>query len=98
MNNYMVNVVLPKELNEEFISLIPRQRAHVDLLMSEGIITSYSLAKDRSRLWLTVAAASQEDVIRIMNDFPLIKFFTLEIRELLFHNHAGLVLPQMSLN
>lgn len=98
MNNYMVNVVLPNELTEEFISLIPRQRAHVDLLMSEGVVTSYSLAKDRSRLWLTVAADSQQDVIKIMNDFPLIKFFTLEVRELMFHNHAGHVLPQMSLN
>ena len=98
MNHYMVNVILPKELNEEFISLIPRQRAQVNELMDEGIVTSYSLARDRSRLWVTIAAESEEEVIKIMNDFPLIKFFTLEIRELMFHNHMRLTMPQMSLN
>ena len=98
MNNYMIDVVLPRELNEEFISLIPRQRAHVNALMNEGIITSYALAKDRSRLWITMDAGSKEDVVKILEEFPMIKFFTLEIRELMFHNHAGLVLPQMSLN
>ena len=98
MNNYMVDVILPGVLTEEFVSLIPRQRAHVDTLMNEGIITSYALSKDRSRLWITLGAESNEGVLKILHGFPMIRFFTFEVRELMFHNHAGLIFPQMSLN
>jgi hypothetical protein len=98
MNNYMVDVHLPAVLTEEFISLIPRQRAHVDELMAEGVITSYALTENRSRLWITVSAGSREQVMKVVKGFPMIKFFTLEIHELMFQRLAGFVLPQMSLN
>jgi len=98
MNNYMVEVELPTDLTEEFLALIPRQRAHVDSLMNEGIITSYALAKDRSRLWITMDAKTDQEVQNVMRSFPMVRFFSFEIRELMFLNRTGFVLPQMSLN
>ncbi len=98
MNHYMLNIALPARLTEEFVLLIPRQRAFVNEKMTEGIITSYSLAKDRSRLWTTIAAESEGGVMAVVNEFPLRKFFKVEVVELLFHDHVGVILPQMSLN
>ena len=94
----MVHVTLPDQPTEEFISLIPRQRAHVNNLMREGIITSYALAQDRSYLWITMLAETPQEVFGIINEFPMRKFFSVEIRELMFFNHASLIIPQMSMN
>ena len=98
VNNYMIEVELPEDLTEEFLALIPRQRAHVDALMNDGIITSYALSKDRSRLWITMDAKTHEEAKNVMRSFPMVKFFSFEIRELMFLNRTGYVLPQMSLN
>jgi hypothetical protein len=98
MNNYMVEVELPRDLTEEFLALIPRQRAHVDALMKDGIITSYALSKDRSRLWITMDAKTDDEVQNVMRSFPMVKFFDFEVRELMFLNRTGFILPQMSLN
>ncbi len=98
MNHYMLNITLPARLTEEFVLLIPQQRAFVSEKMRDGIITGYSLAKDRSRLGTTIAAESKEDVMAVANEFPLRKYFRVEVVELLFHDHVGVILPQMSLN
>ena len=47
MNQYLFDITLPEELTEEFVSLIPRQRAHIETLMVKGVVTSYGLAFDR---------------------------------------------------
>ena len=80
------------------MALIPRQRAHVDGLMNEGVITSYALTQDRSRLWITIVAESTDHVLDLLRGFPMIKFFSFEVRELMFHNRAAAPLPHMSLN
>jgi hypothetical protein len=43
-------------------------------------------------------AKTGEEVQNVMRSFPMIKFFTFAIRELMFLNRTGFVLPQMSLN
>ena len=61
MNEYLITVELPADLSEEFIALIPAHRHRVNELMQEGIITSYSLAADRRRLWTTLIASGEEE-------------------------------------
>ena len=60
MNQYMIDIDLPSTPTEEFIELIPSQRAHVNTLMAESKIVSYSLSMDRSRLWVIVNAETSE--------------------------------------
>ncbi len=97
MNQYLFDITLPDHLTEEFISLIPIQRAHIDSLMVKGLVTSYGLAFDRSRLWVTLLAESEEAAHHLLNTFPLHKFFQATLYPMAFHN-MSLSLAKVSLN
>lgn len=98
MNTYMICIDFPTELTHEFISLIPKQRTRVDELMDEGKILHYSLAIDRSKLWVTVVAQSENRALDIIASFPLIHFMKPEIFELAFHNSISNDLPKLIMN
>jgi muconolactone delta-isomerase len=98
MNDYMVTVTLPGEFTDEFLAMIPSQRAHVNHLMQKGILTSYSLAKDRTLLWATFISNSREEVMRLVSEMPLYRYMEVEIRELAFSNMPVRALPAVSLN
>jgi len=98
MNEYMAHIALPADPPEEFISLIPRQRLHVNRLLNEGVLTSYSLAFDRSRLWVTICAPSEQEAVGIVARFPLFRWMEVEIEELMFRNTVVTAMPLVSLN
>jgi hypothetical protein len=98
MNPYMVIIKLPSELTEEFVLLIPKQRAHIDRLMDEGKILQYSLAADRTCLWVTVVAESETKVRELLSTFPLIDHMSPAIMELAFHNSVSNELPKLIMN
>jgi len=98
MNSYMITAVFPQALGDEFLSIIPEQRAHVDTLLQNGTIRSYAVAKDRSFLWTIIVAESEEEASSIVDGFPLRKFMTVKVKELLFASSPATILPQMSLN
>ncbi len=98
MNEYMICITLPDTFTEEFISLIPEQRTYINNLMHKGIVTGYSLALDRSRLWVTMLRQSEVEVEQTLITFPLYKFFRYEIYELAFCNEPILSLPLVSMN
>jgi hypothetical protein len=47
MNQFMADITLPVQFDQEFVSLIPRQQAHINDLMDQGTVTGYSLSLDR---------------------------------------------------
>jgi muconolactone delta-isomerase len=94
----MVIIKLPNELTEEFVLLIPKQRAHIDRLMDEGKVIQYSLAADRTYLWVTVVAESERQVMDILATFPLIHYMSPIITELAFHNSVSNELPKLIMN
>lgn len=98
MNPYMVIIKLPGELTEDFVLLIPKQRAHIDKLMDEGKILQYSLAADRTYLWVTIVAESEQKVMDILATFPLIGYMSPVITELAFHNSVSNELPKLIMN
>lgn len=98
MLQYMININLPEILEEDFIALIPEQRAHIDTLMSEGIVTSYSLSLDRSQLWVTMVGDSEKRVEKVLRSFPIADYIGYEIIQLAFHNSASVFFPSLSLN
>ncbi len=98
MNTYMIDIKLPEEMTEEFLSLIPKQRACVDKLMDVGKILQYSLSYNRSQLWVIMIAASKKSVKDIILTFPLIKFMQPTITELAFHNSVSNDLPKLIMN
>lgn len=98
MHQYMIDINLPSYFDEEFISLIPSQRNLVDRLMQQGVLESYSLALDNSKLWITLNSKSESNVVKLMKTFPLIKYMKYTIFKLAFHNQASLKFPNLSLN
>jgi hypothetical protein len=98
MNEYMVIVKFLTGFTEEFVALIPRQRAEINRLMEKGILTSYSLTIDRSTLWLTLLATSMEAVHQTMRIMPLHPFMQYEISELMFHNAPVYAPMRFSMN
>ncbi len=98
MNQYMVIMTLTEVVNDEFILLIPRQRARINHLLDDGVVRSYSLALDRSRLWAIIQGKSAEEVMNIVAEFPIRKFVDVEIAELEFHNTTISALLAVSMN
>lgn len=94
---WIVEFDLP-EITMEFAALIPEQRAAVGLLMSSGTITSYTLSADRSRLWVTLVAPSQEAATAILRKFPILPYTRWRITEAMFSEVTQVGIPRMSLN
>jgi hypothetical protein len=66
--------------------------------MANGIVLSYALSADRSRVWATINAESPEELNEILNTLPLIDFMEATVFELEFYNATGNGLPAISLN
>ncbi len=98
MTTYMLTIAMPDFKDGEFLSSIPRQRLHINALMEKGVVSTYTLSADRTKLWVTVNAESAEEARGIADAFPLRKFMAVEITELTFHQSAAASLPTMSMN
>ncbi len=95
--SYMVEFELPEQLTEDFLTLIPEQRLMVDNLMTEGKVRSYSLAMDRSVLWMILDANSEFEAMEIIAQLPLSDYMQPFISELMFHTTSEATL-HFSLN
>jgi hypothetical protein len=98
MFEYMIEMDLPVPFDDEFLSLIPRQRAMVNRLMNKGIITSYAVSLESGRLWMMMLAESEQNALGIVSEFPIYRHVTYKINKLTFHNSIGLAIPQFSAN
>lgn len=95
---YMVDFTLPAVLSEEFMGLIPYQRAAINRFFSEGKLLNYSLSLESSKLWAVFQANSEMDVMDMIADLPLTPFMTTEISMLTFYNTMEPNIPDFSLN
>ncbi|GAB3687055.1 hypothetical protein GCM10027592_00120 [Spirosoma flavus] len=98
MSQYMVEFDLPSVMDEDFANLIPAQRLKVEELMEKGVLLSYSLSIDRQKLWCIFKVDSELEAMEYIAEFPLIKYMTPMITELMFHNMIAARIPLFSLN
>jgi hypothetical protein len=95
---FMVTFDMPKELDGEFVSVIPSQRAVINKLMKEGVVTSYALSLENSKLWIIMIAETELEVVQIVSGFPIINKVEFNISKLAFHNNANRLVPNFSEN
>ena len=95
---YMVTFDLPKYFDEEFTSLIPAQRAVVNQLMKGGIITSYAVSLESSKLWVTLIAETETEIREIILGFPIAGKVDYRISKLAFRNTVNSLVSNFSLN
>lgn len=98
MNQYMVDMELLDFDSDEFLSLIPEQRNHINELMVNGTISSFSVSIERNKVWATFNADSEEEVLGVLDTMPMRRFLQFTIHELALFNVAGNGLPAISLN
>jgi len=83
---FLVDFTLPNNLDEEFMDLIPYQRAMVNRLFKDGVLLNYALSLESSRLWCIINATSEIEVQTIVSDLPLTEFMKYEVNMLTFYN------------
>ena len=96
--HYMVDFTLPSVLSDEFIDLIPTQRAEVDLLLKEGKLVNYMLALEDAKLWAVFNANSEYEVMQLIAELPLTSFMEVKISQLTMHNTPQEAMPAFSMN
>ena len=94
----MVTLAFPAYLTNDFVALIPKQRAVIIRLLTRGKLASFSLNERRTQGWMIVNAKTAEDVEKIVRSFPLYDYFDFEIDELILHDTAFLGLPKVVMN
>ncbi len=97
-HQFMVDFTLPEEMNMQFMSLIPQQRLLVNDLFSRNILLTYTLSLDRKKLWATLIAETELEVIEVMESLPLTSYMSYEIHPLMFNEIVQESLPSFSLN
>ncbi len=95
---FMVDFHLPEVLSEEFMSLVPYQRAMINNYFKEGKLINYALSLENSRLWAIFQANSELEVMELLADLPLTEYMQLEIHMLTFFNSKESAIPSFSMN
>ncbi len=75
---FMVSASLRAQNQEEMLPLVPQEQAHVQALQEQGTIKVHYLGADRLHVWLVIRAASQDEVQKTLESFPLYPY----VREL----------------
>ena len=98
MKQFLVEFSLPTYLDKDFMQLIPEQQMEVGKMFRDRVLASYTLAKDRSKLWATFEAENQIDVEDLVATLPLTPMMHYDIHELLFNEQVFTGIPAPSLN
>lgn len=98
LDTFQIHITLPDIFTRRFAALIPQQRERVNQLLEERVILNYALDMERTQLWITIQAKSQEAVMDILATFPIIKDVKVEIFELAFFDAAPMGLPELNMN
>ena len=89
---------MPENLTDEFMGLIPFQRAKINRLFREGKILNYALSLENAKLWAIFTANSEMEVMEMIAELPLTKFMQVEISMLTFYNSIAEEMPAFSMN
>ncbi|MEM9919846.1 MAG: muconolactone Delta-isomerase family protein [Bacteroidota bacterium] len=95
---FMVDFTMPDVLSEDFMNLIPYQRAMVQRYFNEGKLLNYALSLENSKLWAIFSANSEMEVMDLLIDLPLTEYMKVEISMLTFYNTTNPAMPQFSKN
>lgn len=90
---HMVTLELPRRWTLDFANLIPAQRRLINELLGEGVVTSYSVAADRTQVWMVVVVDDRPDAVEeVIDRFPIAPYIDYRYEPLLFTNDTSSVL------
>lgn len=95
---FLVHITLPEVFTAEIYELLPQQRLHINSLMENRVILSYSLDMVRKNIWAFVEARDEKHLRQILATFPIISHVGIRIHELAYHDAAPVSLPDLIMN
>lgn len=98
MKQFYIDIKLPSEFSEKFIKHIPEQHEQIESLMESGVIRSYGLSSDQSKLYMVLNADDNQKVDEILQGLKLFEYFDPDVVELMFYKEAPDQFPVISLN
>ena len=98
MKIFMIDIELPEVKDEQFMQLVPQQRELVNRWLTQGIILSYTLNLSKSKLWVVGEARAKENMLGLLQQFPIYAYIKFEMHEVQFHDVAPSQMPQLWLN
>ena len=94
----MITLTFPGYFTEDFVQLIPAQRAKIVELLTEGKLASFSLSMERSHGWMVARGESVAEIEEMLEDFPMYDYFDYDIAELAMYDTQHLGLPELMMN
>ena len=91
-------VIIQFDMDDDFMSHVPEHREYINRLIEEGTIDHYAVSMESRHSWITVSANDKEEVIRMLSQSPLYKYWTYEINELFVVDGLHYRLPAVQLN
>ena len=94
----MVEIMLSPHLGTEFMEIVPYHRLYISELMERGVISTYAINTERTMGWINMRGQDEGEIESYIQKFPILKFFTYEISELMIFDNEAYRIPKMSLN
>jgi hypothetical protein len=91
-------VTIHFEMDDAFMSLVPKHREYINELIDNGTIDYYSVSMETQRCWITINAHTKDEVSNYLLKTPLHKYWTIEIDELFVYDSQSYRLPALQLN
>ena len=89
----MVTLDLPADWPRALAEAIPEQRALVNQLLAKGVIQSYSVSADRTKVWIVLVVDKAPGTVdALLRTFPVIDFADYAWEPLLFTNDSSSVM------
>ncbi len=89
----MVTLDLPADWPRALAEAIPQQRELVNRLLAQGVIQSYSVSADRTKVWMVLVVENAPGAVdEVLQTFPVIEFAEYDWQPLLFTNDSSSVM------
>lgn len=98
LKHFMIDVDIDNNPPSDFYLQVAAQRDMVLDMMDKGVILSYGLSDDSSKLWLVAVGKDINEVKELTENFPLFKYMKFNIVPLMFFSNSTHKLPELSLN
>ena len=91
-------VTIHFEMDDAFMSYVPKHREYISELIDSGTLDYYSVSMETHRCWMIINAHSKSEVESHLKKTPLNKYWTIEIDELYVYDSQSYRLPALQLN
>lgn len=91
-------VTIKFNMDDEFMSLIPKHREYINSLIETNVIDQYVVTMESQKIWITVSAQNKREVKKYLSKSPIYKYWKFEIEELVVVDGQLHRLPAVQLN